>query len=45
MKKIETNGGKLTSPKMPVFDIGWLCYAEDTEKNIFGIMQNDAMVK
>ena len=45
MKKIESNGGKLTTPKMPVMGVGWLCYAEDTEKNLFGIMQNDETAK
>jgi predicted enzyme related to lactoylglutathione lyase len=43
--KIETNGGRLITPKMAVTGIGWMCYAEDTEKNVFGIMQNDETAK
>jgi predicted enzyme related to lactoylglutathione lyase len=38
-KKITDNGGKLTTEKMEVMDVGWMYYAEDTEGNLFGIIQ------
>lgn len=34
-------GGKICVPKMPIPGIGWLAYANDTEGNIFGLMQPD----
>lgn len=39
--KIRKSGGKITTPKMPIAGIGWMLYAEDTEGNLFGIMQDD----
>lgn len=41
IKKIEKNGGKITSPKHAVPGVGWLAYFKDTEGNMFGIMQDD----
>lgn len=43
--KIEANGGRLITPKMAARGLGWICYAEDTEKNVFGIMQHDKDAK
>lgn len=43
MKKIESNGGKVTTDKMAVTGMGWMCYANDPEGNLFGIMENDQM--
>ncbi len=34
-------GGKVVVPVMVVAEVGWVAYCEDTEGNIFGIMQND----
>jgi predicted enzyme related to lactoylglutathione lyase len=34
-------GGEVAVPIMPVPGIGWLCYAKDTDGNIFGLMQSD----
>jgi hypothetical protein len=42
---VELNGGKTVVPKMPVPTVGWLAYCNDTEGNIFGIMQNDPEAK
>ncbi|GAB4369562.1 MAG: VOC family protein [Calditrichia bacterium] len=42
---IESQGGKIVVPKMPIPGVGWLAYAQDTEENIFGIMQNDPEAK
>jgi uncharacterized protein len=41
MKKMETLGGGIAVPKMPIPGMGWLAYAKDTEGNIFGMMQMD----
>jgi len=38
---IEANGGKVIVPKMPIPTVGYLAYCQDTEGNIFGIMQSD----
>ncbi len=34
-------GGQIVTPKTPVKGVGWLAYANDTEGNIFGIMESD----
>jgi uncharacterized protein len=44
-KKIETLGGTVVVPKMPIPGIGWLAYGKDTEGNIFGIMEQDSKAK
>ncbi len=44
-KKVEANGGKSTTSKMPVMGMGWLAYFNDTEGNIFGIFQEDKNAK
>lgn len=41
VKTIETNGGQVVVPKMPIPGLGWLVYCKDTEGNIFGIMESD----
>ncbi len=41
VKTIETNGGQVVVPKMPIPGLGWLVYCKDTEGNILGIMQSD----
>lgn len=35
-------GGEVALPLMPVPGIGWLCYAKDTNGNIFGMLQPDS---
>jgi len=39
--KITANGGQIMLPKMAIPGVGWLAYGQDTEGNIFGIMQED----
>ncbi len=39
--KITANGGSVVAPKMPIPGIGYLAYCQDTEGNMFGIMQSD----
>jgi uncharacterized protein len=38
---VESNGGTVVVPKMPLPGMGWLVYCKDTEGNIFGMMQED----
>jgi len=43
--KIVANGGKVIRPKAAVPGVGWLAYCQDTEGNVFGLMQEDRSVK
>lgn len=43
--RIESYGGTIVVPKMPVPGVGWLAYFKDPEQNIFGVMQNDPSAK
>lgn len=45
IRKVGDLGGKIVVPKMPIPAVGWLAYANDTEGNIFGIMQMDVNAK
>jgi predicted enzyme related to lactoylglutathione lyase len=38
-------GGKNVMPKTPIPTIGYFAYCEDTEGNVFGVMQMDANAK
>jgi predicted enzyme related to lactoylglutathione lyase len=38
-------GGKLVMPKMPIPGVGYFAYCEDTEGNLFGVMQADKNAK
>lgn len=38
---VQSNGGSVALPKMPVPGVGWLAYCKDTDGNIFGMMQAD----
>ncbi|HKT47568.1 MAG TPA: VOC family protein [Candidatus Acidoferrales bacterium] len=42
---VKTAGGKLVMPKTPIPTIGYFAYLEDTEGNLFGVMQNDSSAK
>jgi predicted enzyme related to lactoylglutathione lyase len=39
--KIKKGGGKVVKPKMAIPGVGYMAYCQDTEGNIFGIMQTD----
>ena len=39
--RIESNGGTMILPKLPIPGIGWLAYFKDPEGHIHGIMQTD----
>ena len=45
IKKVKSNGGIITRPKMAVPGVGWMAYFKDTEGNVFGMMQNDPSAK
>jgi len=38
-------GGKLVMPKTPIPGVGYFAYCEDTEGNLFGVMQADSKAK
>jgi len=40
-EKITRNGGKIAMPKTAIPGVGYLAYCQDTEGNMFGIMQDD----
>jgi len=44
-QKIAEQGGKVVVPKGAVPGIGYVAYCEDTEGNVFGIMQFDPSAK
>jgi uncharacterized protein len=38
-------GGKLVMPKTPIPGVGYFAYCQDTEGNVFGVMQADSSAK
>ena len=40
--RIAQNGGRVVMPKRAVPGVGWMAYCQDTEGNVFGIMQSDS---
>jgi uncharacterized protein len=45
VESVRAAGGKLVAPKMAVPTIGYFAYLEDTEGNLFGVMQFDPNAK
>jgi predicted enzyme related to lactoylglutathione lyase len=43
--KVATSGGQLAVPKMAIRGVGWLAYCKDTEGNLFGMLEADALAK
>ncbi len=41
-KKITSNGGKIIEPKHAIPGVGYVLVFEDTEGNMFGVMQTDS---
>ena len=39
--KVTENGGQVVVPKMAIPGVGFLVYCQDTEQNVFGILQGD----
>ncbi|HWR83745.1 MAG TPA: VOC family protein [Candidatus Deferrimicrobium sp.] len=44
-RKVESHGGKIVLAKHAVPGVGWIAYCQDTERNVFGIFQNDPSAK
>jgi len=44
-KKIENKGGKVIMPKMAIRKVGWFATCQDTEGNVFGIIEFDKKAK
>ena len=44
-KMIQDGGGKILMPKSPIPGIGWFATCQDTEGNIFGIIEEDRTAK
>jgi predicted enzyme related to lactoylglutathione lyase len=42
---VKSAGGTLVMPKTPIPTIGYFAYLEDTEGNLFGVLQSDADAK
>jgi hypothetical protein len=42
---VKNAGGKLVMPQTPIPTVGYFAYLEDTEGNLFGVMQSDANAK
>jgi|SRR5215469_8913984 len=42
---VQSAGGKVLVPKMPIPTIGYLAYCQDPEGNVFGLLQPDANAK
>ncbi len=45
IKTVQAKGGKLTIPKMAIPGVGYVAYCQDTEGNLFGMLQADASAK
>ncbi|HXP35979.1 MAG TPA: VOC family protein [Chthoniobacterales bacterium] len=39
IKKVERAGGNICVPKMAISGVGWLAYAQDPARNVFGILE------
>lgn len=44
-KKVQEGGGRVMMPKTPIPGIGWFATCQDTEGNVFGIMESDPKAK
>lgn len=42
---VTSAGGKLIQPKTPIAGVGFFAYCQDTEGNLFGVMQADKNAK
>jgi predicted enzyme related to lactoylglutathione lyase len=45
IRQVGELGGSIVLPRMAIPAVGWLAYANDTEGNIFGMMQADPAAK
>ena len=42
---VQSAGGKLVMPKTPIPTVGYFAYCQDSEGNLFGVMQSDKNAK
>ncbi len=45
IEKVKENGGKVLMPKQAIPDVGYHTYCQDTEGNVFGILEEDKTAK
>jgi len=45
IEAVTNAGGKLIMPKTPIPTVGYFAYCQDTEGNLFGVMQSDPNAK
>lgn len=45
LKKIEENGGKIVTQKMPIPGVGYAAYFTDLDGNVVGIFEDDRTAK
>ncbi|HEY4506935.1 MAG TPA: VOC family protein [Candidatus Paceibacterota bacterium] len=45
LKKVESAGGSVALPKMPIAGMAWLAYCKDPDGNIFGIYEDNTSAK
>ncbi|MDH4212226.1 MAG: VOC family protein [candidate division WOR-3 bacterium] len=45
IEKVKANGGEIVIPKRPVHGVGWFAQCNDTEGNLFGLMEDDPDAK
>ncbi len=45
IEKVKENGGKVLMPKQTIPSFGYHTYCQDTEGNVFGIMEEDKNAK
>jgi predicted enzyme related to lactoylglutathione lyase len=45
MAKVTAAGGKVLGPKTTIPGVGYHAYCQDTEGNVFGILQTDMSAK
>jgi hypothetical protein len=45
LARIKECGGKIVTPKMAIPGIGYHAYCQDTEDNIFGVMEEDSTAR
>lgn len=45
IEKVKASGGEIVIPKRPVQGVGWFAQCNDTEGNLFGLMEDDPGAK
>jgi predicted enzyme related to lactoylglutathione lyase len=43
--KVEEAGGRVLEPKQTIPGVGYFCYCQDSEGNVFGLMESDPGAK